>query len=135
MTFVSYKAQNTITLPVRDWQVGVDTLAGYNSTWRVQMVLYSKDGRTDTIYNVTSPTFDADTREFTFTYNTTPLDAEVVYMIRLTEQTFNVVWTNTKILAFDRLLMLPSGQTTSTYQPVLPTVEETMNNQFKIYGE
>jgi hypothetical protein len=99
------------------------------------MVLYSKDGRTDTIYNVTSPTFDADTREFTFTYNTTPLDAEVVYMIRLTEQTFNVAWTNTKILAFDRLLMLPSGQTTSTYQPVLPTVEETMNNQFKIYGE
>ena len=56
-------------------------------------------------------------------------------MILLTEQTFNVVWTNTKILAFDRLLMLPSGQTTSTYQPVLPTVEETMDNQFKIYGE
>ena len=108
MTFVSYKANNTITLPVRDWQVGVDTLAGYNSTWRVQMVLYSKDGRTDTIYNVTSPTFDKDTREFTFTYNTTPLDAEVVYMIRLTEQTFNVTWTNTKILVLISLLEFTS---------------------------
>lgn len=135
MTFVSYKAQNTITLPIRDWQNGVDTLAGYNTTFRVQMVLYSKDGRTEIIYNVTSPTFDADTREFTFTYNTTPLDAEVVYMVRLAEQTFNVSWVNTKMLAFDRLLMLPSGQTTNTYQPVLPTIEETMNNQFKIYGE
>ena len=82
MTFVSYKANNTITMPVRDWQVGVDTLAGYNSTWRVQMVLYSKDGRTETIYNVTSPTFDADTREFTFTYNTLRYYCNIAQMYR-----------------------------------------------------
>jgi hypothetical protein len=31
--------------------------------------------------------------------------------------------------------MLPQGETISTYQPVLDTVQETMDNTFKIYGQ
>jgi hypothetical protein len=99
------------------------------------MVLYSKDGRTITTYNVTSPTFNKDTREFTFTYSSVGLEAEVPYMIRLAEQTLvTEQFVNTKILCGDRFIMLPQGKTISTYQPVLATVEEAMNNTFKIYG-
>jgi hypothetical protein len=135
MTFLSFEANNVVTLPVRDWQNGNDALTGYGVAWRVQMVLYSKDGRTITTYNVTSPTFNKDTREFTFTYSSVGLEAEVPYMIRLAEQTLvTEQFVNTKILCGDRFIMLPQGKTVSTYQPVLATVEEAMNNTFKIYG-
>jgi len=135
MTFLSFEANNVVTLPVRDWQNGNDALTGYGVAWRVQMVLYSKDGRTITTYNVTSPTFNKDTREFTFTYSSVGLEAEVPYMIRLAEQTLvTEQFVNTKILCGDRFIMLPQGETVSTYQPVLATVEEAMNNTFKIYG-
>ena len=135
MTFLSFEANNVVTLPVRDWQNGNDALTGYGVAWRVQMVLYSKDGRTITTYNVTSPTFDKYTREFTFTYSSVGLEAEVPYMIRLAEQTLvTEQFVNTKILCGDRFIMLPQGKTISTYQPVLATVEEAMNNTFKIYG-
>jgi hypothetical protein len=135
MTFLSFEANNVVTLPVRDWQNGNDALTGYGTTFRVQMVLYSKDGRTITTYNVTSPTFNKDTREFTFTYSSVGLEAEVPYMIRLAEQTLvTEQFVNTKILCGDRFIMLPQGKTVSTYQPVLATVEEAMNNTFKIYG-
>jgi hypothetical protein len=40
-----------------------------------------------------------------------------------------------KVLAIDKIYMLPSGDTISTYQPVLDTTEKTMNNDFVIYGE
>ena len=135
MTFLSFEANNVVTLPIRDWQNGNDALTGYGTTFRVQMVLYSKDGRTITTYNVTSPTFDKYTREFTFTYSSVGLEAEVPYMIRLAEQTLvTEQFVNTKILCGDRFIMLPQGKTVSTYQPVLATVEEAMNNTFKIYG-
>jgi hypothetical protein len=135
MTFLSFEANNVVTLPVRDWQNGNDALTGYGVAWLVKMVLYSKDGRTITTYNVTSPTFNKDTREFTFTYSSVGLEAEVPYMIRLAEQTLvTEQFVNTKILCGDRFIMLPQGETVSTYQPVLATVEEAMNNTFKIYG-
>ena len=135
MTFLSFEANNVVTLPVRDWQNGNDALTGYGVAWRVQMVLYSKDGRTITTYNVTAPTFNKDTREFTFTYSSVGLEAEVPYMIRLAEQTLvTEQFVNTKILCGDRFIMLPQGETVSTYQPVLDTIEEAMNNTFKIYG-
>jgi hypothetical protein len=135
MTFLSYNSNNVVTLPIRDWQNGNDSLTGYGSTFRVQMVLYSKDGRTITTYNVTSPTFDKYTREFTFTYSSVGLEAEVPYMIRFAEQTLVTgQFVNTKILCGDRFIMLPQGKTISTYQPVLDTIEEAMNNTFKIYG-
>jgi precorrin-6B methylase 2 len=40
-----------------------------------------------------------------------------------------------KLLAIDKVYMLPSGQTIESYQPVLATTEQTMNNDFVIYGE
>jgi len=136
MTFLSFETNNVVTLPIRDWQNGNDKLTSYGTAWRVQMVLYSKDGRTITTYNVTSPTFDADTREFTFTYSSTGLEAEVPYMVRLAEQTLVTgQFVNSKILCSDRFIMLPQGETISTYQPVLDTVQETMDNTFKIYGQ
>jgi hypothetical protein len=136
MTFLSFETNNVVTLPVRDWQNGNDLLTNYGVAWRVQMVLYSKDGRTITTYNVTSPTFDKYTREFTFTYSSVGLEAEVPYMIRLAEQTLVTgQFVNSKILCGDRFIMLPQGETVSTYQPVLDTVQETMDNTFKIYGQ
>jgi hypothetical protein len=135
MTFLSFETNNVVTLPVRDWQNGNDLLTNYGVAWRVQMVLYSKDGRTITTYNVTSPTFDKYTREFSFTYSSVGLEAEVPYMVRLAEQTLVTgQFVNSKILCSDRFIMLPQGKTISTYQPVLATVEEAMNNTFKIYG-
>ena len=135
MTFLSFETNNVVTLPVRDWQNGNDLLTNYGVAWRVQMVLYSKDGRTITTYNVTSPTFDKYTREFSFTYSSVGLEAEVPYMVRLAEQTLVTgQFVNSKILCSDRFIMLPQGKTISTYQPVLATIEEAMNNTFKIYG-
>ena len=135
MTFLSFETNNVVTLPVRDWQNGNDKLTSYGTAWRVQMVLYSKDGRTITTYNVTSPTFNKDTREFSFIYSSVGLEPEVPYMIRLAEQTLVTgQFVNSKILCSDRFIMLPQGETVSTYQPVLDTIEEAMNNTFKIYG-
>jgi hypothetical protein len=56
-------------------------------------------------------------------------------MSRLAGQTLvTEQFVNTKILCGDRFIMLPQGETVSTYQPVLDTIEEAMNNTFKIYG-
>lgn len=135
MIFLSYNAQNAITLPIRDWQAGNDSLTGYGSTWRLLLVLTNKDTRIVTNYTITSPIFDADTRELTFNYTSTPLAVEATYTANIQEQAFSASWNNTKLLASDKIYKLPSGQSVATYQPVLQTTEHTMNNDFVIYGE
>lgn len=135
MIFLSYNAQQSITLPIRNWDAGNDLLTGYGSTWRLRLVLTDKDTRVVTNYTITSPSFDADTRELTFTYNSTALKKEVTYIAKIQEQEYTTSWVDTKALAVDKIYVLPSGDTISTYQPVLDTTEKTMNNDFVIYGE
>ena len=33
------------------------------------------------------------------------------------------------------MYIIPSGSSVATYQPKMATTEETMDNEFKIYGE
>jgi hypothetical protein len=165
MIFLSYNAQQSITLPIRNWKYGNDDLTNYGDYWRIQAKFINKDTREVITYTLVAPTFDEDTRELTFTYNSANLDAEVPYVMRLEDQRYAAGVANefddrvvvdsgtieslscvtteltelgaddAKVLAIDKIYMLPSGDTINTYQPVLDTTEKTMNNDFVIYGE
>jgi hypothetical protein len=165
MIFLSYNAQQSITLPIRNWKYGNDSLTNYGDYWRIQAKFINKDTREVITYTLVSPTFDVYTKELTFTYNSANLDAEVPYIMRIEDQRYaagvaneyedRVVLDNgtiealacltteltelgvddAKLLAIDKIYMLPSGETLSSYQPVLTTTEQTMNNDFVIYGE
>jgi hypothetical protein len=165
MIFLSYNAQQSITLPIRNWKYGNDSLTNYGDYWRIQAKFINKDTREVITYTLVSPTFDLYTKELTFTYNSASLDPEVPYVMRLEDQRYaagvaneyedRVILDNGtiesltcvtdsledlgvddfKLLAIDKVYMLPSGQTIESYQPVLATTEQTMNNDFVIYGE
>ena len=165
MIFLSYNAQQDITLPIRDWKYGNDDLTNYGDYWRIQAKFINKDTREIITYTLVDPSFDEDPRELTFEYNSANLDQEVPYVMRLEDQRYAAGVANeyedrvivdagtieslscvtneltelgandSKVLAIDKIYMLPSGQTIGTYQPVLQTTERTMNNDFVIYGE
>lgn len=165
MIFLSYNAQQDITLPIRDWKYGNDDLTDYGDYWRIQAKFVNKDTREVITYTLASPSFDEDTRELTFAYNSAALDPEVPYILRLEDQRYAAGVANeyedrviadagtiealscvtteltalgvddAKVLALDKVYMLPSGATIDTYQPALQTTERTMNNDFVIYGE
>lgn len=165
MIFLSYNAQQAITLPIRNWKYGNDSLTNYGDYWRIQAKFINKDTREVITYTLVSPSFDSDTKELTFIYNSASLDPEVPYVMRLEDQRFaqgvaneyedRVIVDNgtiesltcvtneltdlgvddAKVLAIDKVYMLPSGETTATYQPVLATTQQSMNNDFVIYGE
>ena len=165
MIFLSYNAQQSITLPIRNWKYGNDSLTNYGDYWRIQAKFINKDTREVITYTLVSPTFDPYTKELTFTYNSASLDPEVPYVMRVEDQRYaagvaneyedRVILDNGtiesltcvtdsledlgvddfKLLAIDKVYMLPSGQTIESYQPVLATTEQTMNNDFVIYGE
>jgi hypothetical protein len=165
MIFLSYNAQQDITLPIRDWKYGNDDLTNYGDYWRIQAKFVNKDTREVITYTLVSLSFDEDTRELTFAYNSATLDPEVPYILRLEDQRYAAGVANqyedrviadagtiealacvtteltglgvddAKVLTIDKIYMLPSGGTIDNYQPVLQTTERTMNNDFVIYGE
>lgn len=165
MIFLSYNAQQSITLPIRDWKYGNDDLTNYGDYWRIQAKFINKDTREIITYTLVNPTFDEDTRELSFIYNSSNLTTEVPYVLRLENQRYAAGVANeyedrviadsgtieslscvtneltdlgiddSKLLAIDKVYMLPSGETTATYQPTLTTTQRTMNNDFVIYGE
>jgi hypothetical protein len=138
MIFLSFNATQNITLPIRDWKYGNDTLTSYGTTWRMQAKFLNKDTRVVINFTITSPSFDKDTRELTFAYNSTTLDPEVPYILRIEDQQITGGIPNLstgKVLTIDKIYMLPSGSTIDNYQPVLQTTERTMSNDFVIYGE
>jgi hypothetical protein len=165
MIFLSYNAQQDITLPIRDWKYGNDDLTNYGDYWRIQAKFINKDTREVITYTLVAPSFDEDTRELSFTYNAANLTEEVPYVLRLEDQRFAAGVANeyedrviadsgtiesltcvtngledlgvddAKVLAIDKIYMLPSGENVSTYQPKLETTQRTMNNDFVIYGE
>jgi hypothetical protein len=165
MIFLSFNAQQDITLPIRNWKYGNDDLTNYGDYWRIQAKYVNKDTREVITFTLAAPSFDKDTRELTFTFNSAALDPEVPYILRLEDQRFAAGVANqyedrvivdagtiealscvttgltalgvddAKVLALDKVYMLPSGATIENYQPKLQTTERTMNNDFVIHGE
>lgn len=165
MIFLSYNAQQSITLPIRNWKYGNDDLTNYGEYWRIQAKFINKDTREVITFTLVNPSFDEDTRELSFDYNSANLESEVPYVLRIEDQRYAAGVANEyedrviadegtiesltcvtaaltsldvddfKVLAIDKIYMLPNGQTIGTYQPVLNTKERTMNNDFVIYGE
>lgn len=66
---------------------------------------------------------------FSFDLSTSSYSAEGFYIVKVYDIN------TSKLLAQDRMYILPSGSDVATYQPKLATTEKTMNNEFKIYGE
>ena len=57
MIFLSYNAQQDITLPIRDWKYGNDDLTNYGDYWRIQAKFVNKDTREVITYTLVSPSF------------------------------------------------------------------------------
>lgn len=73
--------------------------------------------------------YDDFRKVFSFDLSTSSYSAESFYIVKVYDINTN------KLLAQDRMYILPSGSDVGTYQPKLATTEKTMNNEFKIYGE
>lgn len=75
-------------------------------------------------------TYDDFRKTLRFAYDVSTLNKEQFYVIKIWETEGK-----TKLLSQDKMYIIPTGSSVSTYQPKLTTTEKTMNNEFKIYGE
>jgi hypothetical protein len=97
--------------------------------YQFDLEVISEDGRATTIDSDISGTFDDFRRLLTFSLNTSNLSAESFYIVKVWEAG------KLKLLSQDKMYIMPSGASVSTYQPKLTTTDRTMDNEFIIYGE
>lgn len=94
-----------------------------------EVEITSEDSRSEVSDSIISGTFDDFRRLLTFEVDTTNLAAEAFYVVKVYKQG------RSKLLSQDKMYIMPSGASVSTYQPKLTTTQKTMDNEFKIYGE
>lgn len=99
------------------------------TTESFEMEIISEDQRKEVVDQAISGTYDDFRKVLSFSYDISSLVAENFYVIKIWEVG------KIKLLSQDKIYIMPVGSVVSTYQPKLATTEETMNNEFKIYGE
>lgn len=96
---------------------------------RFDVRITSEDERKAISDSVIGGAYDDFRKLFTFDVDTSTLSAEAFYLVRVYD-----VFTD-KLLSQDKMYIMPSGASVSTYQPKLTTTERTMDNEFIVYGE
>lgn len=99
------------------------------TTESFEIEIISEDQRIEKVDQAISGTYDDFRKVLNFSYNVSALVAESFYVVKIWEVG------KIKLLSQDRMYIIPSGSVVATYQPKLAVKEETMNNEFKIYGE
>jgi len=89
----------------------------------------SEDERKTAYDAAVTGTYDDFRKVLTFSYDVSNLSAESFYVVKVWEAG------KVKLLSQDKMYIIPAGASVTTYQPKLSTTEETMDNEFKIYGE
>lgn len=118
MIIVEENTTATIKMYLRDF-----------TTESFEIEITSEDQRKEVVDTTISGTWDDFAKVLTFTYDVSALSSESFYVVKIWEAS------KVKLLSQDRMYIIPSGASVSTYQPKLATTEKTMNNEFKIYGE
>lgn len=118
MIIVEKNTTATIKMYLRDF-----------TTESFELQIVSEDSRTEVHDEAISGTWDSFRKVLTFSYNTSNLDAETFYVVKVWEAG------KVKLLSQDKMYIMPSGASVSTYQPKLTTTDRTMDNEFIIYGE
>lgn len=90
----------------------------------------SESNRKQEAFSQISGGYDDFRKTLRFAYDVSTLNKEQFYVIKIWETEGK-----TKLLSQDKMYIIPTGSSVSTYQPKLTTTEKTMNNEFKIYGE
>ena len=99
------------------------------TTESFEIEIISEDQRVEKVDQAVSGSYDDFRKLLNFSYDVSALVAESFYVVKIWEVG------KIKLLSQDRMYIIPSGSSKSTYQPKLATTEKTMNNEFKIYGE
>ena len=89
----------------------------------------SEDERKTAYDAAVSGTYDDFRKVLTFSYDVSNLSAESFYVVKVWEVG------KVKLLSQDKMYIMPVGASVGTYQPKLATTQQTMDNEFKIYGE
>lgn len=100
-----------------------------NALNRFDVHIISEDNRKAVSASVIGGAYDDFRKLFTFNLDTSTLNSESFYVIRV----FDII--SDKLLSQDKMYIMPSGASVSTYQPKLTTTERTMDNEFIVYGE
>jgi len=99
------------------------------TTESFEIEIVSEDQRKEVVDTALSGTYDDFRKVLSFSYDVSALIAENFYIVKIWEVG------KIKLLSQDRMYIIPSGSNVATYQPKLATTEQTMDNEFKIYGE
>jgi hypothetical protein len=118
MIIVEENTTPQITMYLRDF-----------TTESFEMEIISEDQRVEKVDTAISGTYDDFRKVLTFSYDVSALVAESFYVVKIWEVG------KIKLLSQDKMYIIPSGSSVATYQPKMATTEETMDNEFKIYGE
>ena len=118
MIIVEENTTPQITMYLRDF-----------ATESFEMEIISEDQRIEKVDTAISGSYDDFRKVLTFSYDVSALVAESFYVIKIWEVG------KIKLLSQDKMYIMPSGSDVVTYQPKLSTTEETMDNEFLIYGE
>lgn len=118
MIIVEENTTATIKMYLRDF-----------TTESFELQVTSEDSRSEAYDAAVSGTYDAFRKVLTFSYDVSNLSAESFYVVKIWEAS------KVKLLSQDKMYIMPSGASVSTYQPKLTTTERTMDNEFIVYGE
>jgi len=99
------------------------------TTESFEMEIISEDERIEKVDIAISGTYDDFRKVLSFAYDVSALSAEAFYVLKIWEVG------KIKLLSQDKMYIIPSGSEVGTYQPKLSTIQKTMINEFKIYGE
>ena len=99
------------------------------TTESFEMEIISESERVEKVDQAISGSYDDFRKVLTFSYDVSALVAESFYVIKIWEVG------KIKLLSQDKIYIIPTGYSVATYQPKMATTEETMDNEFKIYGE
>lgn len=118
MIIVEENTTPQITMYLRDF-----------TTESFEMEIISESERVEKVDQAISGSYDDFRKVLTFSYDVSALVAESFYVIKIWEVG------KIKLLSQDKIYIIPTGSSVATYQPKMATTEETMDNEFKIYGE
>ena len=99
------------------------------TTESFEMEIISESERVEKVDQAISGSYDDFRKVLTFSYDVSALVAESFYVIKIWEVG------KIKLLSQDKIYIIQTGSSVATYKPKMATTEETMDNEFKIYGE